>query len=230
MPRDTKVQDEIPRTAINRFPLYLRALLRLEEEGGEVVCSEELGRLVVATPAQIRKDLSYIGHLGVQGRGYDVSRLRRSLQETLGLDREWPIVVVGLEAAELRLLTLESDTAVRFRVSRAYDADPAAVGRRIGGVVVEDIASLTKGSFETPIEIAMISVKADDAQRVVNALVENGVRAILSVGPLAARLPSQVELHEVDTVLMLETMTYALTQRPSAVNVPDPSGAGASPD
>ncbi len=224
----TKAHHEIPAPTINRLTLYLRALVGLEADGSQVVCSKELGELVGATPAQIRKDLSYIGHLGTQGHGYDVSRLRLRLQETLGLDREWPIVVVGLACIELRPLALGHDARVQFRVSKAYDADPASVGLRIGDVVVEDIASLAEGSFETPIEIAMVSVKEDDAQNVVNALVENGVRAILSFGPLAARVPHHVQVREVDAVLMLETMTYDLKQRSRTGGVEEPPEVGAS--
>ncbi len=228
MPRAPKVRQEIPKAAINRLPLYLRALTGLESSSTDVVCSEELGRLVGAAPAQIRKDLSHIGHLGVQGSGYDVSRLRRSLQETLGLDRQLPVVVVGLGYEELRPLTLGRGASAKFLVSRAYDTDPASLGRRIGDAVVEDIASLGQGSFDTPIEIAMVSVAQDVAQQIVDALIANGVRAILSFGPLAARVPDDVQVHQVDMVLMLETMTYELKQCSRLGGVEEPSEVGAS--
>lgn len=228
MPRVSSVPHHIPKATINRLPLYLHALVGLEVGRTDVVCSEELGRLVGETPAQVRKDFSYIGHLGVQGRGYNISRLRRSLQKFLGLDREWPIVVVGMGNEELRPLMLSSGTSARFVVSRAYDTDPAAFGRRVGDAVVEDIASLEAGSFDTLIEIAMVSVAPDDAQRVVDSLIESGVRAILSFGPLAARVPPDVQMHHVDLVVALETMTYELNQYPRRSGANATSEVGAS--
>ena len=48
------------------------------------------------TPAQIRKDLSYFGRFGKQGRGYSVARLVEELRFILGLDRRWRVVVVGV--------------------------------------------------------------------------------------------------------------------------------------
>ncbi|MEY3061683.1 MAG: hypothetical protein RI994_935, partial [Pseudomonadota bacterium] len=36
---------------------------------------QELGEELGVTPAQIRKDLSYFGRFGKQGRGYSVARL-----------------------------------------------------------------------------------------------------------------------------------------------------------
>lgn len=202
----------IPKAAVNRLPLYLHALVGLESDHRDVVCSKELGRLVGEAAAQIRKDFSYIGHLGVQGHGYDVSRLRRSLQEILGVDRAWPIIVVGMNNEELRPLMLSRGASEKFLVRRAYDTDPASFGRRVGDSVVEDIASLGAGSFDPPIEIAMVSVDRDVAQDVVDSLVASGVRAILSVGPLAARVPPDVRVHQVDIAAALETMTYELSQ------------------
>src|SRR5205823_5750713 len=68
----------------------------LERGGREVVSSQELGSQLGVTPAQIRKDLSYFGRFGKQGRGYNVRRLLEELHQILGLDRKWTMVVVGV--------------------------------------------------------------------------------------------------------------------------------------
>ena len=54
MPRVSSVPHHIPKATINRLPLYLHALLGLELGRTDVVCSEELGRLVGETSAQVR--------------------------------------------------------------------------------------------------------------------------------------------------------------------------------
>src|SRR3989304_2726599 len=74
---------EIPPVVIDRLPLYTRALPSLESEAREVVSSQELGTRLGVTPAQIRKDLSYFGRFGKQGRGYNVRKLLDDLQ------RQW---------------------------------------------------------------------------------------------------------------------------------------------
>ena len=81
---------------IDRLPLYFRLLSRLEHEGRAVISSQELGEELGVTPAQIRKDLSYFGRFGKQGRGYSVARLAEELRFILGLDRRWRVVVVGI--------------------------------------------------------------------------------------------------------------------------------------
>ncbi|MEE9284334.1 MAG: winged-helix domain-containing protein, partial [Dehalococcoidia bacterium] len=65
----------IPEVVIVRLPLYVRVLTQLRDAGTEVVSSRELGDRLGVTPAQIRKDLSYFGRFGKQGRGYNVSYL-----------------------------------------------------------------------------------------------------------------------------------------------------------
>ena len=87
---------EIPDVVIDRLPLYYRLLSRLEQEGRAVISSQELGEELGVTPAQIRKDLSYFGRFGKQGRGYSVVRLAEELRFILGLDRRWRVVVVGI--------------------------------------------------------------------------------------------------------------------------------------
>ncbi len=86
----------IPEVVIQRLPLYLRTLAALDEEGLVVVSSQELGDRLQVTPAQIRKDFSYFGRFGKQGRGYRVRDLVRELRRILGLGQEWEMVLVGM--------------------------------------------------------------------------------------------------------------------------------------
>ncbi|MBF8304287.1 MAG: CoA-binding domain protein, partial [Dehalococcoidia bacterium] len=74
-----------------RLPKYLRALSRMYENGTlERVSSEDLGKTLNYSAAQIRKDLSYFGRFGKQGQGYDVKKLLDRLRDILGLqNKQW---------------------------------------------------------------------------------------------------------------------------------------------
>jgi redox-sensing transcriptional repressor len=84
-----------PAAVVDRLPLYARCLALLQSRGQQVVSSSDLARLSRVTPAQIRKDLSYFGRFGKQGRGYNVGELLEELWRILGLDRQWRMALVG---------------------------------------------------------------------------------------------------------------------------------------
>ena len=86
----------VPEVVINRLPQYVRILKSLLYEEVQVVNSQLLGRKLQVTPAQIRKDLSYFGRFGKQGRGYSVKHLLEELKQILGLNYEWNVVLVGV--------------------------------------------------------------------------------------------------------------------------------------
>ncbi|MEC8911674.1 MAG: winged-helix domain-containing protein, partial [Chloroflexota bacterium] len=65
-----QTRSEVPEVVISRLPQYVRILNRLLDDGIQVVSSQQLGEKLQVTPAQIRKDLSYFGRFGKQGRGY----------------------------------------------------------------------------------------------------------------------------------------------------------------
>ena len=75
----------VPEVVILRLPLYIRALSQMSQEGQAVISSKSLGSRLQITPAQIRKDLSYFGRFGKQGRVYKVDSLIEELTNILGL-------------------------------------------------------------------------------------------------------------------------------------------------
>ena len=193
-----------------RLPQYLRAPTRLSQQGTEVVSSQQLGHQIQMTPAQIRKDLSYFGRFGKQGRGYSVSYLLEELRRILGLDREWLVGLVGVGRLGRAILSYPGFAPEGFNVVAAFDADPRQVGQMISGIVVEPMRRIQEVIQSTGIRIAIVAVPASHAQEVIDRLVECEVRAIVNYAPIAAQVPPHVKVRNIDPVLSLQTMTYYL--------------------
>ena len=85
----------IPEATVARLPEYLRMLTESLEAGVVNLSSEELADLAGVNAAKVRKDLSYLGTYGVRGVGYDVEYLIYQFRRELGLDHDWPVVIVG---------------------------------------------------------------------------------------------------------------------------------------
>jgi redox-sensing transcriptional repressor len=63
------------------------------------------------------------------------------------------------------------------------------------------------------IDIVILAVPAEVAQGVADRVVRAGVRAILNFAPVKLRVPDSVALRNVDMVLELEGLSFALVNR-----------------
>ncbi|MEE8384912.1 MAG: redox-sensing transcriptional repressor Rex, partial [Dehalococcoidia bacterium] len=182
----------------------------------DVVSSQELGTLLGVTPAQIRKDLSYFGRFGKQGRGYNVRKLLDELHHILGLDRQWRMAVIGVGKLGRAILGYEGFGPQGFRIIEAFDADPKRIGQMIENLKIKDAKDLEKTLLKNPVDMKIVAVPAETAQDVIDTLVKCGVRAILSYAPIPARVPQGVYLKRIEPVLALQSMAYYLKNSPRA--------------
>ena len=91
-----KGQTNISKATIDRLPLYFRTLRMAQDEGIDIISSDELGRRLGITPEQIRKDLASFGQFGKKGVGYYVNELKRNVGVILGLNNHWNIAIIGI--------------------------------------------------------------------------------------------------------------------------------------
>ena len=201
---------EIPEIVIRRLPLYLRTLNRMAVEGQSVTSSQEMGDWLGISSTQIRKDLSYFGEFGKQGTGYDIQYLRAQLQQILQISTRWKVAIVGAGDLGRAVFHYSRFDDGGFIVSAILDKDKQKIGRQVGGLKVLDVASLKPVISRQGIRIAIIAVPASEAQQVANSLVEAGIKAILSYAPVPLVLPPDIQVHYIDPVIGLQSMTYYL--------------------
>ena len=127
---------KIPEMTIRRLSVYTRCLLQLEEDGVKTVSSQELAERFNLNSAQVRKDLAYFGEFGVRGIGYYVAGLKNELQRILGLNRAWPVVLVGFGNLGSALFHYRGFGTQGFRIAAIVDDDPAKLGREVDGVPI----------------------------------------------------------------------------------------------
>lgn len=202
--------NSIPDIVIGRLPIYLRALSRLAQEGREITSSHELGERLGISSAQIRKDLSHFGTFGKQGTGYRIAELENRLRQILHVDREWEVALVGAGDLGHALGRYNGFRDRGFRITAIFDRDPAKIGEKIGELEVQDVARLREIIQTRHIRVAMIAVPASEAQKVADALVEAGVKAILNYAPITITVPPGVYVQYIDPVVHLQRMTYYL--------------------
>ena len=203
--------NEVPEVVVERLPQYLRALAHLEGSGLDVISSQQLGELLQVTPAQIRKDLSYFGRFGKQGRGYSISHLLERLRNILALDKTWNVAVIGVGRLGRSIISYPGFQPEGFRVVCAFDTDPAVVGQETGGLTVHNFIGFKEIAARENVKIAIVAVPASVTQEVIDDLVAAGVKAILNYAPKSAITPPDVRIRNVDPVVSLQSMTYYLS-------------------
>jgi redox-sensing transcriptional repressor len=204
---------DIPEVVIDRLPVYYRLLSRMRAEGETVVSSHELGDALGITPAQIRKDLSYFGRFGKQGRGYSVDRLAEELGQILGLTRTWTLVLVGMGRLGQAIASYRGFDSESMEIVATFDADATVIGTDVNGQAVRDVRNLERDLRDLKVDIGIVAVPAEQAQGVIDQLVHAGIPAILNYAPVAVQVPEGVQVRQVDPVLQLQSMTYHLTRR-----------------
>jgi redox-sensing transcriptional repressor len=204
------MQAGVPAIVVGRLPIYLRALTLLQGEGKEVTSSQELGKRLGISSAQIRKDLSHFGEFGKQGTGYKIAYLQERLQEILHLNHIWPVALIGFGDLGHALVHYRGFREKGFIIKAIFDSAPAKIGLKINDLTIKSMDELREEITKYEIKMAILAVPLEVAQHVSEALVEAGVKAILNYAPITLSLPHGIQVQNIDPVVHLQQMTYYL--------------------
>ena len=196
---------DIPRATVGRLARYLQSLA---EYGRPTVSSEEIAEAVGVNAAQVRRDLSYLGHQGVRGVGYDAEHLRGAIMRELGLLETVGVAIIGAGHLGQALAGYGGFLDRGFSVTGLYDIDPDKVGQTVQGFPIRHLDLLDEDARAGLFAIAIIATPAEHAPDVLDRLGQAGVRSILNFAPAVLRPPSAVEVRNVDLSTELQILSF----------------------
>jgi redox-sensing transcriptional repressor len=209
-PRETD-REPVSELTTGRLSVYLRCLAYLDSVGQETVSSHELAERFHLNSAQIRKDLAFFGEFGTRGVGYNVRTLKEHLTSTLGLERTRNVIIAGAGNLGMALADYNGFNEQGFHIVGLVDTDPEKVGRTSrSGIPVLPADSLPQTVRARSVEIGIIAVPTEAAQRTYDALVDAGLCAILNFAPVQIRLRPGVKVKSVDLRINLESLSFYL--------------------
>lgn len=198
----------IPRKSIYRFSLYLRCLQGLSRDNVSTVSSERLAKAAKVNPAQLRKDLAYLGTPGRRGFGYYVTELKDRIDALMGTNQLTPIVLVGAGNLGAALLAYQGFQEVGFEIVAAFDAAAERAFPKESPVEIQSMEKLAGFIASRGITLAILAVPAAAAQTVANELAGYGIKGILNFSPVLLELPAGVLAHNVNVALELQNLAY----------------------
>ncbi|HMP79369.1 MAG TPA: redox-sensing transcriptional repressor Rex [Pirellulaceae bacterium] len=210
---ETQNQTEPPKGVVHRLSLYLRELRKLAADSKVRISSTRLGELLDLNPAQVRKDLSYLGQIGLPGVGYRCVDLIERIQQTLGTHRTWPVALFGCGKIGQALLSYGGFDSQGFHIVAAFDADFEVIGTVHGGIRVESISDAAASIERLGIRLAIIAVPAEQAQATADQLVTAGIQGILNFAPVVLVLPKSVSVVAVDLAIGLEQLAFGVVRQ-----------------
>ena len=200
----------VPEVVVQRLPHYLNILSTLQVEKTKIVSSEQLGYLAQISPAQIRKDLSYFGKFGKQGKGYAVNILVKRLREILGVNLQWEVCLIGVGRLGRALLSYPGFAPEGFNIIAAFDSDLSQIGQQIGKIKIKNISEIESFLQNSNIQIAIVAVPANVTKAILNLLYDSGIKAVLNYAPFTPLDHKDMIIRNIDPVASLQSLTYHL--------------------
>ena len=200
-----KNQNTVPKATLQRYPVYLKALRKLQKNGVNRIMSKELSNFVGIEPTTIRRDFSFLGNLGKQGYGYNVDTLIDIFNSQLGGDCDEKIILVGAGNLGRALLNYNKWDYVVGEITCAFDTDPAKVGN-LFGVEVYHMDTLEE-NMPKGCRIAILTV-SEDVQNTVDRLIRNGITGIVDFTHQHFQVPRGVVVKAVDVVSSIQELVF----------------------
>ena len=196
----------IPKATIQRYPIYLKALRRLQKENVSKVMSSELSEIVGIAPTTIRRDFSLIGSLGKQGYGYDVERLISIFSEELGVNYNEKIILIGCGNLGHALLNYNKWNNVVGEIVCAFDINPQAIHNvSIPVYGMDQLAS----KMPNGCRIAILCI-TQNIQKTVDELIDHGIRGIVNFTQEHFTTPNNVSVKNVDVVSSIQEFVLSV--------------------
>jgi redox-sensing transcriptional repressor len=205
----------IPEATVARLPVYLQILVDQGEAGLDNISSEGLAELAGVNAAKVRKDLSYLGSYGTRGVGYEVDYLVYQIRRELGLDHDWPVVIVGAGNLGQALAGYGGFNDRGFPVVGIVDIDDDKVDTVVGGTRVRPLDELAQIVSAQGISIGVIATPTAAAQDAADRLVKAGVTSILNFAPVVLSVPVGISVRKVDLAVELQILSYHEQRRAS---------------
>ncbi len=207
------MEKTISTAVIRRLPRYYRYLESLLDSGINRISSKALAKRMNLTASQIRQDLNNFGCFGQQGYGYNVELLYNEIRKILGLDKTYNMIIVGAGNIGQALLNYINYQKRGYNFVRVFDKNPKLIGLNIRGIEISDIDTLDEFLKKTKVDIAVLTLPGNNAEEIIETIIENGVKGIWNFSHMSISPPDDVVIENVHLTDSLMTLTYKMTEK-----------------
>jgi len=98
-----------------------------------------------------------------------------------------------------------------FEIVAVFDSDPAVIGQKITGHRIRPMTDLPSLVKQRDIKLGIVTVPAEAAQAVADALIDAGIPGILNFAPVRLEVRDAVSIASVDFSVALEQLAFQVS-------------------
>jgi redox-sensing transcriptional repressor len=194
---------------ISRLSQYLKYIVQLKEIGKRTITSKDISTNTGINSAEVRRDLMCFKIKGKRGVGFNINELINSFNKILGYDRLVRIALVGAGNLGKAILKYKMLKRFGFKIENVFDNNPKVIGKVISGRKILNINWIKDEIKKKNIEISILAVPPDSAQKVTDILVSAGIKVIINYTSVPIKTPSVVRIETTDPIeKLLHTLYY----------------------
>lgn len=187
---DKKISEKV----INRLTLYHCILRDFIVNGNEYISSKQIATLLNIDDSQVRKDINLLNNSGKSRVGYIVKELKKSIETTLGFSKTKKAYIVGAGNLGMALAKYDNFTSYGLNIIGLFDNDKSKIGKEINHKTVRDITELSMFVNDEVVDIAILTVPAQFAQKTAEYLIKSNIKYIWNFTPTVLEVPNDVQV------------------------------------
>ena len=203
--------NKVPQKLLKRLPVYLHYIKSLPEQV-ENISATKMAKDLGLGDVMVRKDLAKVSNGGRRKLGYVRNGLIADIEKYLDINSTTDAIVVGAGKLGQALLDYIGFEASGLHIVAGFDISSARKHTK-GGKRIYPMKDLPQFCNANNIAIAIITVPAENAQRVCDELVACGIRAIWNFAQVHLNVPSHVVIQSENLAVSLTTLKMKLKRK-----------------
>ncbi len=203
--------ESIPRPAVLRLSQLYGMLEEAASRGDVSISSRQIGERLGVEPHNVRKDISHIGEVGTSGSGYDIGKLKTHIGTRFGFGRSRKACIAGLGSIGAALLNAGFHFMREYSIVAGFDSSINRLETIKTEVPVYPSREIAEVVRRSGIELAVITVPAQEAPEIARRLVDGGIRGIVNFTPAVLDTPEGVFVSTIDLASEFRYLSALIT-------------------
>jgi len=185
---EKKISDKV----INRLTLYHCILFDYIKDNIEFISSKQIAQLLHIDDSQVRKDISLLNNSGKCRVGYIVKELKTSIESNLGFKKTKKAFIIGAGNLGSALAKYDNFTSYGLNILGLFDNDKKKIGKIYNNKPVLDISKISHFTRGAGVEIAILTVPREYAQKTAEILIDANIKYIWNFTPAVLNVPDDI--------------------------------------